>query len=250
MVCIKCSLGTSQITHAYKKIFPTTNVIKLPWYRRINRRWLWILRTINSWWAYIQSHAGNLLHLWKLFLSQGSTRISCDKVCTGRNHAKNLLEIQLQTMIPARFCVSLKKKVKHWCNSVKYSEQSNKILGRIHSVQISPAKVTQPWNHLNLWKENIENSFDWHHKEKVWEFFNSWVTFVHSYALLMPTRLFLVCVRFTYKCRLQRDAGQLMWKLRLPPSQTPVEAGSQTECRSDLIFLSLTKWQGLLESWQ
>ena len=33
----------------------------------------------------------------------------CDKVCTGRNHAKNLLEIQLHTMIPARFCVRLKK---------------------------------------------------------------------------------------------------------------------------------------------
>ena len=95
-----------------------------------------------------------------------------------------------------------------------------KILGTIHSVQISPARLTQPWNHLNLWKENIENSFDWHHKDKVWEFF----------------RLFLFCVRFTYKCRLQRDAGQLMWKLRLPPSQTPVEAGSQIECRSDLII--------------
>ena len=179
----------------------------------------------------------------------------CDKVCTGRNHGKILLEMRC-TIVHQDSCRILcktgrKKKIKHWCKLVKYSEQSNEILGTIHSVQISPARVTQPWNHLNLWKENIENSFDWQHKEKVWEFFNSWVTFVHSYALLMPTRLFLVCVRFTYKCRLQRDAGQLMWKLRLPPSQTPVEAGSQTECRSDLIFLSLTKlWQGLLESWQ
>ena len=112
---------------------------------------------------------------------------------------------------------------------MKYSERF--ILSRFLQPGLLSLEIT--WT---CGKKILKTALTDNTKRKFENFFNSWVTFVDSYALVMPTRLFLVCVRFTYKCRLQRDAGQLMWKLRLPPSQTPVEAGSQTECRSDLII--------------